>query len=121
MSKALVTLSRNAIQALKSISKQNGHQILQFSLKGGGCVGFKQELKPIKESDIQKFDEIINIPLSFNSSVNHSNLKIVIDKHAILKLAGTEIDYQESLIKSGFVFNNPNITAKCGCGESVGF
>ena len=43
----------------------------------------------------------------------------MIDPKAILFLLGTEMDFQQSKLSNGFVFNNPNQTAACGCGESV--
>ena len=46
-------------------------------------------------------------------------IKLVIDPKAILFLIGTEMDYEQSALNSGFVFNNPNQTDACGCGESV--
>ncbi len=45
--------------------------------------------------------------------------KVLIDAKALMFLLGTEMDYQASVLKSGFVFNNPNQTSACGCGESV--
>ena len=46
-------------------------------------------------------------------------VKVLIDPKAIMFLLGTEMDFQASALKSGFVFNNPNQTSACGCGESV--
>jgi iron-sulfur cluster assembly protein len=51
--------------------------------------------------------------------VEDRGAKILIDPKAIMFLIGTEMDYQESNLKSGFVFNNPNQISACGCGESV--
>ena len=115
--RSLITFSKEAVKALQRISHENNYKTLQFSLKGAGCVGFKQELKPIQESDIKKFDEIIKVP----SQNQTDDLKIVIDSHSVLKLAGTEIDYETNLLRSGFVFKNPNVEFECGCGESVSF
>ena len=46
--------------------------------------------------------------------------KIFIDKKSLLYLNGTVLDYDTSLISRGFVFNNPNAKATCGCGSSFG-
>ena len=51
--------------------------------------------------------------------IDIEGIKLVIDPKAILFLLGTEMDYQESTLDSGFIFNNPNQTDACGCGESV--
>ena len=50
--------------------------------------------------------------------VEQDGITIIIDKKAQLTLLGTEMDYVESKLASEFVFNNPNITGTCGCGES---
>ena len=46
-------------------------------------------------------------------------MKVVVDPKAVLFLLGTEMDYRVEKLSSGFVFNNPNQTSACGCGESV--
>ena len=51
--------------------------------------------------------------------VEDQGVKILIDPKAILFLLGTEMDYEVTKLSSGFVFNNPNQTSACGCGESV--
>jgi iron-sulfur cluster assembly protein len=59
--------------------------------------------------EIGKFDEV----------VEDKGAKVVIDPKAVLFLLGTQMDYQVGKLSSGFVFNNPNETSACGCGESV--
>ena len=51
--------------------------------------------------------------------VEDKGVKILIDPKAVLFLLGTEMDYKVDKLKAGFVFNNPNQTSACGCGESV--
>ena len=51
--------------------------------------------------------------------VKQKGVKVLIDAKAIMFLLGTEMDFQTNALKSGFVFNNPNQTSACGCGESV--
>ena len=53
--------------------------------------------------------------------VEQDGAKVVIEPMAQMFLFGTEIDYQTSLIESGFQFRNPNVVDSCGCGESVRF
>ena len=48
-----------------------------------------------------------------------NNIHVIIDNSALLFLLGTELDYEETKLNSGFIFNNPNQTDACGCGESV--
>ena len=51
--------------------------------------------------------------------VEDKGVKLLIDPSAVLFLLGTEMDYRSDRMRSGFVFNNPNQTSACGCGESV--
>ena len=51
--------------------------------------------------------------------VEDKGIRIFIDPTAIMFLLGTEMDYEVGQMRSGFVFNNPNQTSACGCGESV--
>ena len=80
---------------------------LRVGVKNGGCAGMEYTMEWAAEQG--KFDEV----------VEDKGAKILIDPKAIMFLLGTEMDYQESTLKSGFVFNNPNQISACGCGESV--
>ena len=80
---------------------------LRVGVKNGGCAGMEYTIEWAAEQG--KFDEV----------VEDKGAKILIDPKAIMFLLGTEMDYQESTLKSGFVFNNPNQISACGCGESV--
>ena len=53
--------------------------------------------------------------------VEQGNARVMIAPMAQMFLFGTEIDYQVSLLESGFQFKNPNVTEACGCGESIKF
>lgn len=80
---------------------------LRVGVKNGGCAGMEYTMEWAKEQG--KFDEV----------VEDKGAKILIDPKAIMFLIGTEMDFQSSTLKSGFVFNNPNQVSACGCGESV--
>ncbi len=80
---------------------------LRVGVKNGGCAGMEYTMEWADEK--KPFDEV----------VEDKGAKVLIDAKALMFLLGTEMDYQTSVLKSGFVFNNPNQTSACGCGESV--
>jgi iron-sulfur cluster assembly protein len=55
----------------------------------------------------------------FDEVVEDKGVRVLIDPKAILFLIGTEMDYKTEKLSAQFVFNNPNQTSACGCGESV--
>lgn len=80
---------------------------LKVGVRNGGCAG--QEYIIEYASEAGPFDEV----------VEDKGVRILIDPKAVLFLIGTVVDYQSSALASKFVFNNPNETDACGCGESV--
>ena len=80
---------------------------LRIGVKNGGCAGMEDTLEWAE--DQKPFDEV----------VEDKGVKVLVDAKAMMFLLGTEMDYQTSALKSGFVFNNPNQVSACGCGESV--
>ena len=76
----------------------------------------------------EKFDEVVQqvksqfffffSRLSTKKNYFQDGATVLIDKKAQMSILGTEMDYAESKLASEFVFNNPNITGTCGCGES---
>jgi iron-sulfur cluster assembly protein len=80
---------------------------LRVGIKNGGCAGMEYTMEWAAEQ--KPFDEV----------VEDKGVTVLIDPKAVMFLLGTEMDFQTSALKSGFVFNNPNQTSACGCGESV--
>ncbi len=80
---------------------------LRVGVKNGGCAGMEYTMEWAKEQ--KPFDEVVEV----------QGAKVLIEAKALMFLLGTQMDYQTSVLKSGFVFNNPNQISACGCGESV--
>ena len=105
----VMTLTDAAAERIREImASKDGHiEGLRIGVKNGGCAGMEYTMDWAEEAE--KFDEV----------VEDKGVKVLIDAKAVLFLLGTEMDYQVETLKSGFVFNNPNQTSACGCGESV--
>ena len=80
--------------------------VLRISVKTQGCSGLAYAM------------EYADAPLPMDELVEDKGVKVCVDPLATMYLAGTEMDYVEDKMSSGFVFNNPNEKGRCGCGES---
>ena len=80
---------------------------MRVGIKNGGCAG--QSYTVEYAHDIKPTDEV----------VEDKGVKILVDPKAVLFLLGTEMDYKVDKMSAQFIFNNPNQTGACGCGESV--
>jgi len=105
--RAALVLTPAAIDRIKHLLSKEPEAIgLKIGVQQRGCNGLSYTLEYAKSKG--KFDE----------EVVQNEVKVFIDAKAQLTLLGTEMDYQETTLSSEFVFNNPNIKATCGCGES---
>jgi len=86
---------------------QGKYQGVRVGVTNGGCAGMSYTMDYAE--DVKPLDEV----------VEDKGVKIFIDPKAILFLVGTEMDFVTEKLGARFVFNNPNQTAACGCGESV--
>ena len=80
---------------------------VRVGVKNGGCPGMEYTME--YADAIRPSDEV----------VEDKGVKILVDPKAVLFLLGTEMDYKTEKLSAQFVFNNPNQTSACGCGESV--
>jgi iron-sulfur cluster assembly protein len=80
---------------------------IRVGVRNGGCAGMAYTMEYAEA--VNPHDEV----------VEDKGVRIMIDPKAILFLLGTEMDYKTEKLASQFVFNNPNQTSACGCGESV--
>ena len=108
MMNPIIKLSDNAALRIKEImsdAKKNAVGV-RVSVKSGGCAGMSYVMEYSK--DVNPNDELIE----------DKGVKVYIDSAAVMYLLGTEMDYKKQDFSSSFVFNNPNETERCGCGES---
>ena len=107
--KQAVTLSPRAAAQIAGLMDKGGHSGLRIGVKKGGCAGMEYTMDYVDEAD--PMDEI----------VEQDGTCVMIAPMAQMFLFGTEIDYEVSLLESGFKFRNPNVVDACGCGESIKF
>jgi iron-sulfur cluster assembly protein len=104
----IIKLSDNAAVRIKEIMSNAEKESIgvRVSVKSGGCAGMSYVMEYAKS--INPNDEVIE----------DKGVKVYVDSAAVLYLLGTEMDYKKEEFSSSFVFNNPNETERCGCGES---
>ena len=110
----MITITDRAVAKAKSFREKMGAPddwVMSVGLQGGGCSGVKYLIDFIEPPE----DE------SIYKSIESDGLRVLVDKKSYLFLIGTEIDYVETMMSSGFEFNSPLAKNSCGCGESVGF
>ena len=106
--KPIIKLSDNAALRIKEIMTDAEKDSLgvRVSVKAGGCAGMSYVMEYTKE--LNPNDEVIE----------DKGVKVFVDPAAVMYLLGTVMDYKKEELSSSFVFNNPNETERCGCGES---
>ena len=107
--KQAVTITDRAAAQIAKLMAKDGHQGLRIGVKKGGCAGMEYTMDYVDE--VNPLDEV----------VEQGGARVMIAPMAQMFLFGTEIDYEVSLLESGFKFKNPNVVDACGCGESIKF
>ena len=103
----IISLSDRAAERIKEImSKDQKYLGVRVWVKSGGCAGMEYVMEYAREKKAN--DEMIE----------DKGIKVFIDPAAVMYLLGTQMDYKKDKFSSSFVFNNPNETERCGCGES---
>ena len=103
----LVNITDNAVNRAKDLLSNNQNVVgLRVSVSQGGCSGMTYEVS---------FSEKIN---PGDEVIEKNGINFIIDPSAVMFLIGSTIDWKEEKFKKGFTFENPNETARCGCGES---
>lgn len=103
---AITLTERAAKQISKQLTKRGGGLGLKLGVKKAGCSGFAYTL--------DYADTVTDNQLTFETF----GVKVIVADEDLAFLDGTELDYSREGINEAFKFNNPNVTASCGCGES---
>jgi iron-sulfur cluster assembly protein IscA len=103
-----LTVTEAAAKHIQTLIAQRGKPSVgvRVGVRARGCSGLSYTLEYADERG--KYDEV----------VEDKGVRVLVDPKAILFILGTEMDYVEEKLQSGFVFRNPNEKGRCGCGES---
>ena len=107
MATGVVVTDRAAARIKELMNAENRQgQGLRVKVVGGGCSGLQYKVD-------------LDLPKGSDKVFEKDGAKVLIDMKSLLYLTGTELDYKDELMQSGFVFQNPNVKKSCGCGNSV--
>jgi iron-sulfur cluster assembly protein len=103
-----IEISEKAAARIRTLSteKATPRGGLRLGVKGGGCSGLSYFIDWAAE------------PSRFDQVVEKDGARVFVDPKSAVFLQGTVIDWQQTLMQTGFVFRNPNVKSACGCGES---
>lgn len=105
---AVMSLTDAAADRVKEIVSSRENAIgLRVGVKKGGCAGMEYTV------------DLVTEPNPADDVIENNGAKIFIAPEAVLFLLGTVMDFETTVLKTGFVFKNPNQSSACGCGESV--
>ena len=106
---AVMTLTDKAAKRVRSLVDAAPEPAvgLRIGIRKGGCAGMEYTVDLATEANDK--DDVVDL----------DGARVYVAPEAVLFLLGTEMDYETTKLRSGFVFNNPNQTSACGCGESV--
>jgi iron-sulfur cluster assembly protein len=107
---AMITLTPVAASKVKELLTGRGspNAGLRVGVRGGGCSGNSYFME-FCDADAQAQDDQV---------IESNGVRLVVDARSAMLLGGTEVDYVEGLMGTGFKFNNPNVRHNCACGES---
>ncbi|ADZ70783.1 Fe-S cluster assembly scaffold SufA [Polymorphum gilvum] len=105
----VMTLTKAAAERVRDLIDNADRAVLglRVGIKKGGCAGMEYTMSLVEQADPR--DDVID----------DQGARIYVDPSAVLFLLGTEMDFETTKFRSGFVFRNPNEVSACGCGESV--
>jgi iron-sulfur cluster assembly protein len=105
---AAIEISEKAAVRILTLMGEKGTPAggLRLGVKGGGCSGLNYHVDWAAE------------PSRFDQVFERDGARLIVDPKSATFLTGTVVDWQQTLMQSGFVFRNPNVKSACSCGES---
>ena len=105
---AVITMTDKAADRVREIvaTRDNAHGI-RLGIKKGGCAGMEYTIG------------LVTQPNAKDDLIERDGARVWVEPSAVLYLLGTEMGFEQTTLRSGFTFTNPNQTSACGCGESV--
>jgi len=108
MALAIMTMTDAAADRIREIvASRDSASGVRVGIKKGGCAGMEYTVDLVTEPDAK------------DDHIEHDGAHLWVDPAAMLYLLGTEMDFEVTKLRTGFVFKNPNESSACGCGESV--
>jgi iron-sulfur cluster assembly protein len=106
--KPILTLTDRAAGHVRDLVEKGGDGVIgiRVGVKEAGCSGMKYEVEYARDKK------------PFEDTITEKGVTVVVDPAAVMFIIGSQMDWQDDKFSSGFVFTNPNETARCGCGES---
>lgn len=108
---SLLDVTETASQQVKRLLDQEGKSAthaLRMKVVGGGCSGLQYQLA---------FDDQVG---EQDTEIEANGVRVVVDQKSALYLVGSQLDFVDTLMESGFKIQNPNANTTCGCGQSFG-
>jgi iron-sulfur cluster assembly protein len=105
---AVMTMTSAAAERVTEILASNpGNSGVRVGVKKGGCAGMEYTVELATEAKPRE------------DMIEQDGARVFVSPEAVLFLLGTQMDFEQTALRTGFTFNNPNQTSACGCGESV--
>ena len=101
-----VSLTPAAADRARTLLTEKGASWLRLAIRGGGCSGMMYHM------------DWVEAPQDLDKTFDCEGVQVCVDRKSYLYLNGTELDYEVSLVRQAFVFNNPMAERSCSCGES---
>ena len=105
--KQAVSITPSAAKQIANLMAKQGASGLRIGVKKGGCAGMEYTVELAAEAKPRE------------DMIEQEGARVFVSPEAVLFLLGTQMDFEQTALRTGFTFNNPNQTSACGCGESV--